>query len=121
MNQEIGVLIEILSEKLEIIQLFLNEQLLTNAGYEKMSLEVRDLDVAFLNYFNQIKSIHGKDVFSSVGVFRGDEIVSLQKVINETQSAEALVLEKKSRDEFEVLKKELNRNRDVSNRIKKYR
>lgn len=121
MNKEIGVLIEILNEKLELTQMFLDEQFVTNGVYEKMSLDVRDLDITFLNYFNQIKKIHGKDVFVGPGVFKGEEIVSLQKVIAETQSADARVLEKKNRDEFEILKSELNKNRDVSKRIKKYR
>ena len=121
MNQEIGVLIEIMNEKLKVIQMFLSEEFFMKGVYEKMNLEVHNLDVDFLNYFNQIKKAHGKDVFSSVGVFHGHEIISLQKVINETKCAEALVLEKKSKDEFENLKKELNRNRDVSNRIKRYK
>jgi len=119
-NQEIVVLIEILNEKLEIIQGALDQSFVTSRIYEKMSLDVHELDVAFLNYFNQIKDVHGKDVFAGPGFYHRDEIISLQKIIAETQSAEALVLDRKKKDEFEQLKNDLSKRRNIQNKINQY-
>ena len=113
-------MIEILNEKLEIIQGALDQSFVTSRIYEKMSLDVHELDVAFLNYFNQIKDVHGKDVFAGPGFYHRDEIISLQKIIAETQSAEALVLDRKKKDEFEQLKNDLSKRRNIQNKINQY-